>query len=70
LPALCLEQLKAFLGRMQADFALRQAVQAAATASTEAAAQLAAEHGVQESPEALWRQSGTLASGGLPTWRS
>ena len=40
-----------------------------ATASTEAAAKLAAEHGVQVSPEALWRHRGTLASGGLPTWR-
>jgi hypothetical protein len=52
---------------MQDDSALREAVQAAA--STEAAAQLAAEHGVQVSPEALWRHRGTLASGGLPTWR-
>jgi hypothetical protein len=41
----------------------------AATASTEAAAQLAAEHGVQVSPEALWRHRGMLVSGGLPTWR-
>jgi hypothetical protein len=40
-----------------------------ATASTEAAAQLAAEHGVLVSPEALWRHRGTLVSGGMPTWR-
>ncbi len=37
--------------------------------STEAAAQLAAEHGVAITPEALWRHRGTLVSGGLPTWR-
>ena len=30
---------------------------------------LAAEHGVEVSPEALWRHRGTLVSGGLPTWR-
>jgi hypothetical protein len=40
-----------------------------ATASTEDATKLAAEHGVQVSPEALWRHRGTLVSGGLPTWR-
>jgi hypothetical protein len=40
-----------------------------ATASTEAAARLAFEHGVQVTPEALWRNRGTLVSGGLPTWR-
>jgi hypothetical protein len=40
-----------------------------ATDSTEAAARLAAEHGVQVTPEALWRNRGTLSSGGFPTWR-
>jgi hypothetical protein len=40
-----------------------------ATDSTDAAARLAAEHGVQVTPEALWRNRGTLASGGFPTWR-
>jgi hypothetical protein len=39
------------------------------TASTEAAAKLAAEHGIAVTPEALWRHRGTLANGGLPTWR-
>ena len=39
------------------------------TASTEDAARLAAQHGVQVSPEALWRNRGTLVNGGLPTWR-
>ena len=37
--------------------------------TVEAAAKLAAEHGVEVSPEALWRHRGTLVSGGLPTWR-
>jgi hypothetical protein len=64
-----LDQLKSLLARMQDDSALREPVQPAATASTEAAAQLVAEHGVQVSPEPLWRHRGTLASGGLPTWR-
>ena len=40
-----------------------------ATDSTEAAAQLAAERGVAVTPEALWRNRGTLVRGGLPTWR-
>ena len=39
------------------------------TDSTEAAAKLAAERGVVVTPEALWRNRGTLVSGGLPTWR-
>ena len=67
--AAALHQLKDLL---QGDPAFAQALRA--TGSTEAAAQLAAaqlaaEHGVQVSPEALWRHRGTLASGGLPTWR-
>jgi hypothetical protein len=39
------------------------------TASTQAAARLAADQGIQITPEALWRNRGTLVSGGLPTWR-
>ena len=62
--AATLHQLKDLL---QSDPAFAQALRA--TASTEAAAQLAADHGLQVSPEALWRHRGTLASGGLPTWR-
>jgi len=62
--AAALHQLKALL---QGDPSLAEALRA--TASTEAAAQLAAEHGVRVSPEALWRHRGTLVSGGLPTWR-
>ena len=62
--AAALHQLKELL---QGDPAFAQAL--CATGSTEAAAQLAAEHGVQVSPEALWRHRGTLVGGGLPTWR-
>jgi hypothetical protein len=39
------------------------------TDSTEAAARLVAERGVFLTPEALWRNRGTLVSGGFPTWR-
>lgn len=39
------------------------------TITTEAAAQLAQAHGIDVSPEALWRQRGTLTEAGLPTWR-
>jgi len=60
---------KSILSRMQDDSPLREAVQPAATASTEATAQLAAEQCLQVSPEPLWHHLGTLASGGLPRWR-
>ncbi|KEF41994.1 MAG: hypothetical protein ER33_08335 [Cyanobium sp. CACIAM 14] len=33
------------------------------------AAALARRYGIEVSPEALWRNRGTLAHGGLPTWR-
>jgi len=62
--ATALHQLKELL---RSDPAFAQALRA--TESTEAAARLAAEHGVQVSPEALWRHRGTLVSGGMPTWR-
>ena len=62
--AAALHQLKELL---QSDSAFAQALRA--TESTEAAARLAAEHGIAVSPEALWRHRGTLVSGGLPTWR-
>lgn len=62
--AAALHQLKELLQR---DPAFAQALRA--TESTEAAARLAAEHGITVSPEALWRHRGTLVSGGLPTWR-
>lgn len=62
--AAALHQLKELLDR---DSAFAQAL--GATESTEAAARLAAEHGIAVTPEALWRHRGTLVSGGLPTWR-
>lgn len=62
--AAALHQLREML---QSDPAFAQALRA--TASTEAAAQLASDHGVLVSPEALWRHRGNLVSGGLPTWR-
>jgi hypothetical protein len=52
---------------LQGDPAFAQALRA--TTSTEAAARLAADHGVAVAPEPLWRHRGTLVSGGLPTWR-
>jgi hypothetical protein len=39
------------------------------TETTEEAAHLAWEHGIAVTPEALWRNRGTLESGGMPTWR-
>ena len=62
--AAALHELKELL---QQDQAFAEALRA--TASTEAAAKLAAEHGIALTPEALWRHRGTLVSGGLPTWR-
>jgi hypothetical protein len=62
--AAALHQLKELLER---DSAFAQAL--GVTSSTEAAAKLAAEHDIVVTPEALWRHRGTLASGGLPTWR-
>ena len=62
--AAALHQLKELLER---DTAFAQAL--SATAYTEAAVKLAAEHGIVVTPEALWRHRGTLLSDGLPTWR-
>jgi hypothetical protein len=55
-----LHQLKELL---EGDPAFAQAL--CATKSTE----LAAEHGVEVLPEAVWRHRSTLISGGLPIWR-
>ena len=52
---------------LQHDSAFAEALRA--TDSTEAAARVAADHGVNVTPEALWRNRGTLISSGLPTWR-
>jgi hypothetical protein len=62
--AAALHQLKELLER---DAAFAQSL--GASASTEAAVKLAAEHGIVVTPEALWRHRGTLLSDGLPTWR-
>lgn len=59
-----LHQLKDLL---QSDPSFAEALRS--TDSTEAAARLVAERGVLVTPEALWRHRGTLANGGLPTWR-
>jgi predicted ribosomally synthesized peptide with nif11-like leader len=56
LPAMSIDQLKAFLRRMQDDPALRQAVQAAATADD--VAQLAGKLGYEFSGDELLRLSG------------
>ena len=39
------------------------------TPTSSSAAQLASQHGIQVSPEALWRNRGVLVSDGHPTWR-
>lgn len=39
------------------------------TDTTEEAARIACDHGVAVTPEVLWRNRGTLVSGGRPTWR-
>lgn len=37
--------------------------------TTEEAAALIHQHGLDMTPESLWRQRGTLVEGGRPTWR-
>lgn len=37
--------------------------------TTEQAAGLIHQHGLEVTPEALWRHRGTLVDGGRPTWR-
>lgn len=37
--------------------------------TTEQAAALIQQHGLDVTPEALWRHRGTLVDGGRPTWR-
>lgn len=37
--------------------------------TTEDAARLVCEHGLDVTPEALWRNRGTLLGDGRPTWR-
>ena len=37
--------------------------------TTEQAAELVRRHGLEVTPEALWRHRGMLVEGGRPTWR-
>jgi hypothetical protein len=37
--------------------------------TTEQASELIHQHGLDVTPEALWRHRGTLVEGGRPTWR-
>lgn len=37
--------------------------------TTEQAAELIHQHGLEVTPQALWRHRGTLVDGGRPTWR-
>jgi hypothetical protein len=37
--------------------------------TTEQAAELIQQHGLDVTPEAIWRHRGTLVEGGRPTWR-
>ncbi len=53
------------LARCDPDFAAALS----ASDSPQKAADLALRHGIDVSAAALWRQRGTLAHGGLPTWR-
>ena len=62
--AAALHQLKELL---QSDPGFAQAMRA--TPSSQGAARLAADHGILVTPEALWRNRGTLGSGGIQTWR-
>jgi hypothetical protein len=52
---------------LREDPAFAKALRCANT--TEEAAQVACDHGIAVTPEALWRNRGTLESGGMPTWR-
>lgn len=51
---------------LRSDSAFAQAMRA--SGSTEEAVRLAADHGIAVSAEAIWRNRGTLLSGGIPTW--
>ena len=61
------EELHRLRQMLQGDPALAQALRSINT--TEDAGRLVSEHGLAVTPEALWRNRGTLISGGRPTWR-
>lgn len=59
-----LNQLKKLI---ESDSAFAEALQRIET--TEQAAELIHQQGLEVTPEALWRHRGTLVEGGRPTWR-
>jgi len=64
MPADVLRQLKQMI---ESDAAFAEALRHIDT--TEQAAELIHQHGLEVSAEALWRHRGTLVEGGRPTWR-
>lgn len=61
------EELHHLRQMLHDDPAFAEALRSIST--TEDAARLVCEHGLDVTPEALWRNRGTLISGGRPTWR-
>lgn len=61
------DELHHLKNMLRNDSAFAEALRS--TDTTEEAAHLAWEHGISVTPEALWRNRGTLESGGQPTWR-
>jgi hypothetical protein len=61
------EELHTLRQLLHDDPAFAEALRSAS--STEDASRLVCEHGLDLTPEALWRNRGTLLSGGAPTWR-
>lgn len=61
------EELQHLKQKLRDDPAFAEALRSINT--TEDAARLVCEHGLDVTPEALWRNRGTLMSGGRPTWR-
>ncbi|MEB3165066.1 MAG: Nif11-like leader peptide family natural product precursor [Cyanobacteriota bacterium] len=59
-----LHQLKQ---RIRTDPSFAEALRQMET--TEQAVELIHQHGLEVTPEALWRHRGTLVEGGRPTWR-
>lgn len=61
------DELHHLKNMLRNDSAFAEALRS--TDTTEQAARLAWEHGISVTPEALWRNRGTLENGGQPTWR-
>ncbi len=64
IPSDVLHQLKQLT---RSDPAFAEALRRIGT--TEEAAELIHQHGLELTPEALWRNRGSLMDGGSPTWR-